>query len=321
MVALHGETMGTQWSLRYVATAATGPAMVRAAVQARLDQLVAEMSHWNAQSDLCRFNAAAANEWCALPTDLLTVLQAALALAEHTQGAYDPTAGPLVDLWGFGPQGAVTTPPSAHALAQTRASVGWQRVRIHPARHSAWQAGGVQLDLSSIAKGFAVDALSTLLSGLGLAHHLVEVGGELRGMGLKPDGQPWWVQLEVPQASGLPLPDMVVALHGLAVATSGDYRQGFTHQGQHYSHTIDPRTGWPVQHGVTAVTVLHAQAMQADALATALLVMGLQQGLAYAAQHHIAARFVLRKRTGLLQQCSPALQALMTEDSTPASGR
>ena len=311
VITLQGETMGTHWSLRYVSPAALLRDTVQAAVQARLDALVGEMSTWDPRSDLCRYNAAAAGTWCALPQDFFTVLATALALAADTQGAYDPTAGALVNLWGFGPQGPVTAPPSPIALKNARTLVGWQRIRLDPAQQRALQPGGTALDLSAIAKGFAVDAVSDALTALGVAHYLVEIGGELRGQGMKPDGQPWWVQLEVPSAPGLPLPEMVVALHGLAIATSGDYRQGFTHEGQHYSHTIDPRTGHPVQHDLATVTVLHAQAMQADVLATALMVLGLPAGLAWAEQRGIAVRFVQRTRSGLAQHWSSALKALM----------
>lgn len=311
VVALQGETMGTSWSLRYVSPTDIARDHVQPLVQARLDALVGEMSTWDSCSDLCRYNAAAAGTWCALPQDFFTVLSAALALAAQTEGAYDPTAGELVNLWGFGPQGSVAAPPSPTALAEVRARTGWQRLRLDASTWSALQPGGVQLDLSAIAKGFAVDAVSDVLNILGIAHHLVEIGGELRGQGLKPDGQPWWVQLEVPAAPGLPLPEMVVALHGLAIATSGDYRQGFTHQGRHYSHTLDPRSGHPVQHDLAAVTVLHASGMQADALATALVVLGPETGLAYAERQGIAARFVQRTGSGLVQQWSVALKALM----------
>ncbi|MES2684994.1 MAG: FAD:protein FMN transferase [Pseudomonadota bacterium] len=311
VVSLQGETMGTGWSLRYVSPANLPREQVQSAVQARLDALVGEMSSWDSGSDLCRYNAAAAGSWCALPADFFTVLAAALDLAAETQGACDPTAGALVNLWGFGPAGPVNAPPSPTVLAEAQARTGWQRVQLDPATQRVLQPGGVQLDLSAIAKGYAVDAISLALTALGIAHHLVEIGGELRGTGLKPDGQPWWVQLEVPVVQGLPLPEMVVALHGLAIATSGDYRQGFTHQGRHYSHTLDPRSGHPVQPDLAAVTVLHEQAMQADALATALVVLGLPAGLEWAEQYGVAARFVQRKRSGLEQHWSSALKALM----------
>lgn len=310
LIALQGATMGTGWSLRAVLPPGVSIPPVQSAVEAELDAVVRAMSNWESDSELSRYNRAAAGDWCVLSPAFFTVLRVALALAAETDGAYDPTAGALVDLWGFGPAGPIAAPPEASAIAEARVRTGWQRLRLDPDARRALQPGGVALDLSSIAKGHAVDAVSSALGALGIEHHLVEIGGELRGSGLKPDGQPWWVQLEVPEAPGLRLPDMVVALHGLAIATSGDYRQGFTHGSQRYSHTLDLRSGQPLQNDLAAVTVLHAEAMQADALATALMVLGLDEGLAFAERKGLAARFVQRTRSGLDQHLSPALRCM-----------
>lgn len=311
IVALQGATMGTGWSLRAVLPPGVLVAAARRAVEAELDAVVRAMSSWESDSELCRYNRTTAGDWCELSPGFFTVLQAALALAAETGGAYDPTAGALVDLWGFGPAGPITAPPETEAIAVARATTGWQRLRLDPDSRRALQPGGIALDLSSIAKGHAVDTVSTALRALGVEHHLVEIGGELRGSGLKPDGQPWWVQLEVPEAPGLRLPEMVVALHGLAIASSGDYRQGFTHAGQRYSHTLDPRAGMPVQNDLAAVTVLHAEAMQADAFATALMVLGLDEGLVFAEQKGLAARFLQRGASGLAQHQSSTLAEML----------
>lgn len=311
LVALQGATMGTGWSLRAVLPPDVSVPPVQSAVEAELDAVVRAMSSWESDSELSRYNRAAAGDWCVLSPAFFTVLRVALALAAETDGAYDPTAGALVDLWGFGPVGPIAAPPEASAIAEARARTGWQLVRLDPDSRRVLQPGGIALDLSSIAKGHAVDALSAALGALGIEHHLVEIGGELRGSGLKPDGQPWWVQLEVPEAPGLRPPELVVALHGLAIATSGDYRQGFAHEGRRHSHTLDPRTGVPVQNDLAAVSVLHAETMQADALATALMVLGFDHGFAFAEQWGIAARFVQRERGGLHQRWTSALQTML----------
>jgi thiamine biosynthesis lipoprotein len=170
------------------------------------------------------------------------------------------------------------------------------------------------IDLSAIAKGFAVDKLARLLTARGIANHLVEVGGELRGAGGKPDGQPWWVALEAPppgRPGGAVATDTVVALHGLAVATSGDYRRCFAHDGQRLCHSIDPRSGRPIAHGLASVTVLHQACMLADAQSTALTVLGLDHGLAHAQQHRIAALFVQRTVDGVEEHMSDAFAALL----------
>ena len=158
------------------------------------------------------------------------------------------------------------------------------------------QPGGVQLDLSAVAKGYGVDRLAFYLKSQGVQHYLVEVGGELRGAGLKPDGQPWWVVLEqVPGADGAEAADeLVLALHGLSVATSGDYRRYFERDGRRYSHTIDPRNGVPIANDLASVTVVHPQCMAADAWSTALTVLGAEQGLRLAERLGLAARFVAR---------------------------
>ena len=172
------------------------------------------------------------------------------------------------------------------------------------------QRGDVQIDLSSIAKGRAVDDLARTLEARGIHHYLVEVGGELGGAGMTPDGQPWWVELEgVPDAgNGEPV---VVALHGLSVATSGDYRRYFQHLGQRASHTLDPRTGYPIDNGVASVTVLHQECMAADALSTALTVLGPQDGMRFAEQEGLAARFLVRRDAGLEELCSTAFNELL----------
>jgi thiamine biosynthesis lipoprotein len=196
----------------------------------------------------------------------------------------------------------------AAALAQ-RASC---RPRLDRVQRRLYQPGGAVLDLSSVAKGHAVDRLALRLEALGVRHYLVEAGGELRGAGVKADGQPWWVELEgVPDAIGAPIPQSVVALHGLAVATSGDYRRYFHHAQRRASHTLDPRSGYPIANDLASVTVLAPTCMAADALSTALTVMGVEAGLAYADGRGLAARFLLRRDGGLREVDTAAWQGLL----------
>lgn len=305
MAALDGKTMGTTWSVRYAGGA--DPARLRAGIEARLATVISQMSGWEAESDISRFNRAPAGSWHVLPDAFCAVLDCALATAEASGGAFDPTIGPIVDLWGFGPSPSdLEGPPTADSLATANARVGWQRMRTEEGQ--ALQPGGLGLDLNGIAKGYAVDLLAEYLRDAGIASSLVEIGGELRGHGVKPDGMPWWVTLE--SVPGSTEASFVVALHDLAVATSGDYRRFFEHAGQRYAHTLDPRTGMPVA-GIASVTVLHASCMQADAWATALAVMGLQVGMEQAAHRGIAALFVTREAAGLREHLSPAFTALL----------
>ena len=304
-----GRTMGTTWNVRLVADAQLPREPVARAIQAALDEVVAQMSTWEPQSDLCRFGHAAAGTWQALPEEFFEVLACALEVAERSDGAFDPTAAPLVDAWGFGPHARHGVPDDS-ALAQARARAGWRRVALDAGRRAILQPGGVSLDLSAIAKGFGVDRVARRLDALGIASHLVEVGGELRGSGVKPGGQPWWVQLEQPDDDA-GAPQTLLALHGLSVATSGDYRRWFEHDGVRYSHTIDPRDGRPIRHGLASVTVIHSQCMLADAWSTALDVLGPDDGLRLANRLGLAARLLVRGHARFEQRTSDAFDALL----------
>ncbi|CAB3906266.1 FAD:protein FMN transferase [Achromobacter insuavis] len=305
--ALAGATMGTTWSARLALPAGRDEAAARQAIQAALDEVVAQMSTWEAESDISRYNRAGPG-WRELPAAFFHVLRHALALAEDSDGAYDPTVGPLVNAWGFGPWQRGFEPPSPAAIDAARARCGWHRVALDPARQAAHQPGGIYLDLSSIAKGYGVDRAAQALDALGLTDYLVEVGGELRARGQRPDGQPWRVAVEVPDGSDAHA--LALPLRDLAIATSGDYRRYAGEGDARYAHTIDPRSGQPVRNGVASVTVLHAHCMQADALATALTVLGERDGLAYAERHRLAALFIMRDAGGYRVDASAAFQAL-----------
>lgn len=310
--ALAGRTMGTTWSVRLVGAARMDLPALEAGIQRELDLVVGQMSHWEPGSDLGRFNRAPAGTWQALPAPFMEVLQYALSVAADSDGAYDPSAGALVDLWGFGAQGRYDEPgfqpPDAAAVAAARNWCGWRRLQLDAAGQRARQPGGLRLDLSAVAKGYAVDRVARHLVALGFHDHLVEVGGELRGTGLKPDGQPWWVQLEPVEGHA---GETVLALHGLCVATSGDYRRFFQYGGIRHAHTLDPRSGRPITHGAARVTVLHRDCMAADALSTALTVLGPEAGLDWAAQRGLAAVFVTRRAGGGFdERMTPACEAL-----------
>lgn len=300
IVVLQGLTMGTTWQVKCVPPAGLAMPGLHDGIQAVLDQVVAEMSTWEPGSNLSRFNAARPGTVVPLAANLHRVLRYAIDVARDSGGACDPTAGALVNVWGFGPGSAFASagfePPSAARIAAARSCSGWRRLEPDPAgRPAAVQPGGLQLDLSSIAKGFGVDQVASHLRQAGFGSFLVEVGGELRGAGIKPDGQPWWVRLEEPEARA-GVVDTVVALHGLSVATSGDYRRYFDAGEARYCHTIDPRSGRPIDADTASVTVLHQECMAADALSTALMVMGWREGLAWANRRGVAALFRIRQR-------------------------
>lgn len=291
-----GTAMGTSWSVQVA-----GPGLdLPRAVEAELDGVIREMSHWRDDSDLCRFNTAPAGTGVELPADLFNVVAHGAAVGRAFEGAFNPYAGELVSLWGFGPRNRYEEPgfaPPSVALSDaareraTHALAGG--VVLDGERRTALQPGGVLLDLSAIAKGFSVDKVARMLESHGVRDYLVEVGGELRGAGVKPDGQPWWVELE--SLPGAEVPQTVVALHGLSIATSGDYRRFFENEGVRSAHTIDPRTGQPVRHGVASLTVFHPECMLADALSTALTVLGPDEGMRFAEREGIAMRMLVRE--------------------------
>lgn len=310
---LRGLTMGTSWQVQcYVNTKQTDESL-QAGIQAQLDEIVAQMSPWEEDADIARFNRAPAHSWHVLPPEFFKVLQHSLFVAEQTGGAYDPNIGQLANLWGFGPAGKISIAPDEIAIHSALRSGNWQQIQINRDNQSVRQSGHIQLDLCSTAKGFGVDQVARYLQQMNIESYLVEVGGELRGLGCKPDGQPWWVTLEE-IAEQEQETSHVVALHSLSIATSGDTNRYFMHEGKRYSHTIDPRTGYPVEHGVAAVTVLHAECMIADALATAMTVMGVEAGMQYAKQLHAAARFVVREENGFRTYMSPAFLAMLDDD-------
>lgn len=311
-----GQTMGTRWHVHAVLAPgqeSLAPALAQQ-MQRQLDIVVAQMSHWESSSDLSNFNNAPANTWRHLPSAFYKVLTYALQVANESGGAYDPCAGALVNCWGFGARRRYSEAdfyaPQAEEIEAILARRDRTRLKIDTTLHKVLQPGGVQIDLSSVAKGYAVDQLACTLELNGVHHYLVEVGGELRGAGVKPDGQPWWVALEaVPDADGQQ--ETVAALHGLAVATSGDYRQHFQYGGVRASHTLDPRSGYPIRNNVASVTVLHEQCMAADALSTALSVLGPVDGLRFAEARRLAARFVLRGEDGLREVGTTAFKEML----------
>lgn len=305
---LEGQSMGTGWSV-LIGDAGADETRARPLIEAELQQVVAQMSTWEPDSDLSRFNAAAAGTQHPVPAQLQAVLKAALALAEDSGGAFDPTVGPLVELWGFGPGRPRQAAPAPAEIEALRSRIGWPRVQFEGG--GLIQPGGLSLDLSAIAKGYAVDRIAEALRAAGYVDLLIEVGGELRAHGQHPNGRPWRVGLEGPSVEGAATG---IVLSNQAVATSGDYRQFFEQDGRRYSHMIDPRSGQPIAQAGIAVSVVHASGMQADGLATTLSVLGPEQGFEWASERGIAARFVYREGDAWAERRTPAFEALQALD-------
>lgn len=308
-VRLDGDTMGTGWQVDAWLPESHSSEALRCAIEAALERVNCQMSTWRPDSFISRYAAAEPGSWLDAPDDFLIVLAEALRIAELSGGAFDPACGALVDLWGFGPTPAAVAPDEA-TLAAVRRRRGWRDIRIDGAR--VFQPGGVQLDLSGIAKGYAVDLAAAVLRQCGAPAALIEIGGELTGWGVKDDGAPWWVHLETPPGLAVAPPRALLALHESAVASSGDYRRRRTFAGREVSHTLDPGTGAPLGSFAPAVvTVVHDSCMTADALATALCVLGMEAGADFAARHGVAARLVARAGDAANERITPALAAML----------
>lgn len=306
---VEGRAMGTGWRVHAVAPPIPDAALADG-IARLLGEVVADMSPWEAGSAISRFNRASAGSRHALPPDFATVMAAALSLAALSDGAFDPTAGAAVDLWGFGPPDMRAMPPDPDAVTAACATIGWRRLDWQAGTRTLTQPGGVRLDLSGIAKGFAVDKVTSWLHTIGVHAALVEIGGELAGHGVKPDGSPWWVDLERPPLAANIIPTRI-ALHGLAVATSGDYRRFFEAAGRRFAHTIDPRTAAPVLNDIASVSVVADRCMTADGWATALTVLGDDAGMALADRHGIAALFIVRRDGRLIERMTGAMRAML----------
>ena len=291
-----GRTMGTNFSIQIVGL---GPQESRTGLETdvlnRLQALNERVSTYLSDSELSRINAMRSEDWLPVSSPLCSVLADAQSMSALTGGAFDVTLGQLVNLWGFGPAPSRTEPPPAPDVVAALKSSGYSNLEVdcaHPAVRK--QDADLLIDLSAYAKGYAVDELDAMLRARGAENYLVEIGGELRVSGHNPRGEPWGIAVERPGASGRAVQTVMRIVSPAAVATSGDYRNYFDHGGTRYSHTIDPATGWPVSHNAASVTVIADSAAEADALATALLVLGPDLGLALAEREGIAALFLLR---------------------------
>ncbi|GAB6068213.1 FAD:protein FMN transferase ApbE [Methylothermus subterraneus] len=271
---------------------------LKAQLEARLEEVDKQMSTYLPDSELSRFNRSESLDWQPVSEDLAKVVATALEVSRWSEGAFDVTVGPLVNLWGFGPDPKRTEAPFAEAIEAAKARIGYQNLEVRLAPPALRKRRpDLYVDLSAIAKGFAVDRLGEYLESLGIYDYLVEIGGEVRVRGKSPRGKGWRIAIEKPVPKVRQI-EKVLELSDIAVATSGDYRNYFEADGKRFSHTIDPRTGWPIAHRLASVTVLCHTTMQADALATALMVLGPESGFAKAEKENIAALFIVKENEG-----------------------
>ena len=291
--ALSGPTMGTRWTALFFMDNGFDTEPVRAALQAAVDEVDAQMSVWRPGSDILRLNAAPVDEWVEVPHHLRAVLRLGLEVGRASGGAFDIGMGDAVTGWGFGPRAA--------DAAQIRAAMSAPRVAAHECLEIGEQAvrktAPLALDLNGIAKGYGVDRLVEKLSGFGITAALAGIDGEMRAIGLRPDGEAWTVAVEEPDHDRRAM-HSVLALEDAAVATSGDYRHWVEVNGRRLSHTMDPRRGAPLSRPPASVTVVAQSCAEADAWATALMVLGPEAGPAAARRRGLDALFLLRQGDG-----------------------
>lgn len=313
-ITISGTTMGTSYHVKLVPVAGQGIDSVnlKQKIDDRLTEIDAEMSTYKENSDVSRFNRSVSTDWQHVTEETLTVLAAADEISRISHGAFDITVGKLVNLWGFGPTLNLDDVPPAEKINKLLAAVGYAKVELRknpPAIRK--RDPNVTIDLSAIAKGYAVDAVARLLLEEHQPNFLVEIGGEIVTHGFKQNNKRWVIGIESPVADQRNVRKRLY-LEDVAMATSGDYRNYFERNGVRYSHTIDPVTGYPIKHRLASVTVIEQSCMRADALATAIMVMGPDEGLAFAESHQLAIFMLVKQNNKFIEKHSTAFTPYLT---------
>lgn len=295
---VHGYTMGTKYSVKYRHPEGgfTSDAAQKQ-IELVLDEINRAMSTYDPESELSRLNRATTSDWIPVSDSLFTVLEAALEIGVGSEKAFDITVGPAVNLWGFGPEFHSERIPDKSEIAAVLPAIGQDKLVLDQETHAIRKLHpDIYIDLSAIAKGYAVDRVAEIFDAQGIEHYLVEIGGEIRARGTNEQNTPWQIGIEKPHHQyGRSAPYKILSLQDTGLATSGDYQNFFEIEGRRYSHLIDPTTGWPVENGASSVTVLAESCMVADAWATALLVLGHERGLTIAEDQGIAVLFIVNQ--------------------------
>ncbi|WP_228729993.1 FAD:protein FMN transferase [Shewanella avicenniae] len=312
VISLSGSTMGTSYHIKVVANDRMPDApLLQARIDLLLEQVNNEMSTYRPNSELSKFNAAELSQSVKVSPDTIKVVQEGIRLNKLTEGALDITLGPLVNLWGFGPDKRPTQIPTQDAIDSAKQRTGIEHILIDGDQMTKAKAN-LYVDLSSIAKGFGVDKVAELLESYQPAGYLVEIGGEVSAKGSKPGGAPWRVAIEKPTEDGRAV-QQVIEPGNMAMATSGDYRIYYEENGERFTHIIDPRTGYPVKHRLASVTVLNESCMTADGYATAMMVLGTEKSLELAEQQHLAIMLIEKQDEGFQVYYSSAFKPYLQQ--------
>jgi len=311
-ISFSGKTMGTTYSVTvYSKDPRHSKEEIQKKVDIVLERVNAQMSTYDPESDLSQFNQFKSTEPMVISRDLERVVTRGLEIAEETEGALDITVGPLVNLWGFGPQARPEKEPSEEELNAVREKTGYQKLRVE--NHQLIKDNpDIYVDLSTIAKGYGVDRVGHLLDQLRIKQYLVEIGGEVIAKGGKPDEALWRLAIEKPVSTERAVQRVVQFKDG-ALATAGDYRNYYEEDGKRYSHIINPVTGAPVQHNLVSTSVYAEDTMSADAYATALFVMGTERAKSFAKKHNMAVMLIYKTEDGFEEYMSDAFKPLLAE--------
>jgi thiamine biosynthesis lipoprotein len=305
--------MGTTYTVKVVEPTLSESRVeeLRQLIDARLEDVNAKMSHYKEDSELSRFNQLNDTTPFNVSPETFEVFRAAIDISTLSNGALDITVGPLVDAWGFGPQDRLERIPTEVHIQALREQTGYELLELDPDALSVRKTTPqIRCDLSAVAKGYGVDRVAEALAGEGLENFMVEVGGEVRTEGLNDSGQQWRIGVERPVTTGRVI-EKVISLSGWALATSGDYRNYYEIDGVRYSHMIDPRTGRPITHNLASVSVIDETCTKADGFATALLVLGPDEGYSLAVKEDLAALFLVHEGGGEFKALeTPAFEPL-----------
>ena len=319
IVEFRGPTMGTTYSVKVV-TASEGLATASDLdhqIRTDLERINALMSTWDRDSELSRFNRFTGTDAFPLSRETFEVLQWSQKIGGLTEGALDVTVAPLLDAWGFGPGGRRDHVPGEAEIVRLRQAVGLHLFELDEATLTVRKKRpDVRCELSAVAPGYAVDRLSTRLKDRGIKDFLIDVGGELRAQGRNEEGVPWQIVIERPDAGGT-IGQRFVRLSDLSITTSGDYRNSYEVDGVRVTHILDPRTGRPITNRLASVTVIDDLSVRADAFATALMVLGPDEGMALAERQHLAALFLIREGNGFLERTSSRFDVLTKVSAQP----
>lgn len=296
-ILFEGSTMGTSYHIKVIPTGST-PIDIMAVsgkIIERLDEIDHLMSTYKSDSEISVFNQRQENQWVAISNETLNVIEAGQQVSKLSDGAFDMTIGNLVNLWGFGPTINLDSIPQQQIIDEIINQIGYQKLQLTSQPPQLLKTSPqVYLDLSAIAKGYAVDAIAKVLLDLHIDNFMVEIGGEIVTHGFKSESTPWIIGVQSPAKVEQSVQKRLY-LTDIAMATSGDYRNYFEQDGVRYSHTIDPRTGHPINHQLASVTVVSSTCMLADAYATAIMVLGPTEGMAFANKNNIAIFMIIKE--------------------------